>query len=79
MIQRGPDGWPILLRDVKDIPVLTRRELANGHMVIPAGTPGMVGTSGNRWNKLMFTGDKCECCKVQARMFGCGKKDFDPA
>jgi hypothetical protein len=71
------DGWPKLLRDIKDLPVETRRELGNGYMLIPAGTPGVI-RHGSRWNKLMFQADKCECCGVQMRMHGCAKKDFVP-
>jgi hypothetical protein len=77
VIERGNDGWPKRIRDVRDIPVITRRPLRNAHMVIPAGTEGTVYGS-SRWNMLAFTGKKCECCSVQPRVHGCSRQDFDP-
>lgn len=71
------DGWPKLLRNVKDFAVETVRDLSNGYMSIPAGTRGVI-IHGSRWTKLHFKAAKCECCGVQMKIHGCSKKDFTP-
>lgn len=76
-IEYTRDGWPKLLRDVKDFPVEAKRDLANGYMIIPAGTRGVI-IHGSRWSKLNFVAEKCEGCGVRMRIMGCDKRDFIP-
>lgn len=74
-VKEGPDGWPALLRDVKDLPVRTVCDIGNGYMIIPAGTEGVI-TYGSTWNKLHFVADKCECCGVQMKVRAAMKRCF---
>jgi hypothetical protein len=74
-VREGPDGWPALLRDVKDLPVRTVSEIGNGYMIIPAGTEGVI-TYGTTWNKLHFEAEPCSCCGVKMRVRAAMKKSF---
>jgi hypothetical protein len=62
-----PDWAPKRLRDLHGMVVITRYEMRNSLVVIPAGTRVTVH-SGTAWHKLNIDGAKCDCCGVTPRM-----------
>lgn len=62
-----PDWAPKRLRDLHGMEVITRHEMRNSYVVIPAGTRVTVH-SGTAWHKLNIDGAKCDCCGVTPRM-----------
>ena len=69
--------WPKLFRDTKGMRVRTKFPLANGVIVIPAGTLGTI-TGGHNWSAIQFVADACACCGIQARITRCEKYAFEP-
>jgi hypothetical protein len=63
-----PDEYRRLtLAQMKSRAWRTTREIANGNMVIPAGTPVQIT---DKRGGLALTGAPCTCCGVQVRVHG---------
>lgn len=75
---RGTGGWPRTIKEVKDIPVRTARDMRSGVVSIPAGTQGTVSGSA-RWNQLAFQAEACIRCQCAPRIIGCSPSDFEIA
>lgn len=74
----GKEGWPRLLRDVRDFAVETRRVFHTGQLVIPAGTKGVVNSNGSNWDMLVFTSNACGCCGVCVKASRLSRNDLRP-
>ncbi|MGY3581392.1 hypothetical protein ACVIGB_000538 [Bradyrhizobium sp. USDA 4341] len=78
MSSNRPDWAPKRLRDLHGMEVVTRYEMKNAYMVIPAGTRVTVH-SGTAWHKLNIVGTKCECCGVSPSMSRVHVNELAPA
>lgn len=75
--RRKDAGWPVLLRDIRDLRVRTKRQMQTMAVVIPAGTEGVVRSNRTGWHLLDFVADACPTCKVAPKVSRCSWMDFE--
>lgn len=70
-------GWPQRCKDLAGLRVRLRREMRNGHVVLPAGLECQISFA-TGWHLIHLTGAACDKCGCRAVISRVSWRDLKP-